>query len=218
VTRTQVGEWNGDPIEVAGQFVPKYLWTTASIDVFVKSQCVLRTGGKWKLTGATATQFQSAGSNHSIELAWGRFKMRSFPIRITIDGQLIADTHVFVPNWPLSLWPLAASLVWLVWAAWPDSPGPDRAAEKLAVATPEHPFAGFWKTPGCNDRWGLAIAPSGPGFYSVSFCGPGGCFEPGTYRPNTRLVGDPAYRVINADVIEVSGTDDFSRYVRCKGR
>jgi hypothetical protein len=94
----------------------------------------------------------------------------------------------------------------------------DREAEKLAIATAEHPFAGFWKRPGCGDNFGLAIAPAGPGVYSVSFCGPGGCFKPGAYRPNTGLVGDAAYRVVDADAIEVRGREGFSAYVRCKAR
>lgn len=92
-----------------------------------------------------------------------------------------------------------------------------RAAEKAAVASPTHPYAGFWKQPGCADRFGLAIAPEGP-LYSVSFCGPGGCFAPGTYRPNTKLSGDSGYRIIDKDTIEVSTAFGFTRYVRCAQR
>lgn len=50
---------------------------------------------------------------------------------------------------------------------------------------------------------------------TVFECGPGGCFKLGSYRANTRLTGDPAYRVIDPDVIEVRGRDGFSRYRRC---
>ena|SRR5258706_8303454 len=95
---------------------------------------------------------------------------------------------------------------------------PQRAAEKSAISSPSHPYAGFWKQPGCTDDFGLAIAPAGAELYSVSFCGPGGCFKPGTYRPNTRLVGDSAYRIIDRDTIEVRGMDGFSKYVRCDKR
>ena len=93
----------------------------------------------------------------------------------------------------------------------------ERSAEKAAVTSSTHPYAGFWKQPGCVDRFGLAIAPEGP-LYSVSFCGPGGCFSPGTYRPNTKLVGDSGYRIIDKDTIEVSTTLGFSKYVRCPQR
>ncbi|MGB9237166.1 MAG: hypothetical protein WCC04_22380 [Terriglobales bacterium] len=79
-----------------------------------------------------------------------------------------------------------------------------RKAEKAAVPSSEYPFAGFWKTQ-CSDTSGLAIAPAGDGYYSISFCGPGGCFEPGTYRPNSRIANDPNYHIINNDEIEVSG-------------
>jgi hypothetical protein len=93
----------------------------------------------------------------------------------------------------------------------------DRSAEQDASPTATHPFAGFWKEGNCADEFGLAIAPAGP-LYSVSFCGPGGCFDPGTYRPNTKLIDDPHYRVIDGDTIEVSGGNGFAKYVRCASR
>lgn len=99
-----------------------------------------------------------------------------------------------------------------------DSHDPDRTAEKTAVPDDAHPLAGFWKEPGCTDNFGLAIAPAGGKTYSISFCGPGGCFKPGTYRPNTTLVDDPAYKVVDANTIEVKGADGFSKYVRCAKR
>jgi hypothetical protein len=92
------------------------------------------------------------------------------------------------------------------------------ALEKKAVPSKSHPLAGFWKSGGCSDRFGLAITPAGKQLYSISFCGPGGCFDPGTYRPNSKIVGDPAYRVINKNTIDVKGLDGFTRYVRCKAR
>jgi hypothetical protein len=99
-----------------------------------------------------------------------------------------------------------------------DSHDSQRTAERLATASSSHPFAGFWKEPGCVDNFGLAIAPAEAGTYSVSFCGPGGCFKPGTYRPNTSLVGDSNYRILDKDTIEVLGRDGFSKYVRCGER
>jgi hypothetical protein len=95
---------------------------------------------------------------------------------------------------------------------------PNRTAEALAVASTTHPFAGFWKRPGCTDRFGFAISPAGPSTYFVSFCGPGGCFRPGTYLPETPLVNDTQYRIIDNDSIEIDGSDGFSRFVRCERR
>ncbi|MEG4025531.1 tetratricopeptide repeat protein, partial [Microcoleus sp. S13C4] len=91
----------------------------------------------------------------------------------------------------------------------------NRNAEKLAVPSQSHPLAGFWKSGDCSHDFGLAIAPAGEGLYSISFCGPGGCFVPGTYRPNSPLVGDRSYRVVNNNTIDVEGRDGFTRYIRC---
>jgi len=86
--------------------------------------------------------------------------------------------------------------------------------EDYLSPTATQPLVGFWKN-SCSDGFGLAIDAQKDGFYSVSFCGPGGCFKPGTYRPNTRLVDDPDYKVLDQNTIEVRGLDGFSRYVRC---
>jgi hypothetical protein len=81
--------------------------------------------------------------------------------------------------------------------------------------TEGHPYAGFWKTK-CSDDSGLAIAPAGRGQYSVSFCGKGGCFKPGTYRPITPLVGDKDYKVESSTRIRVKGIDgNFRPNQRC---
>lgn len=81
--------------------------------------------------------------------------------------------------------------------------------------TAEHPFAGLWKTK-CNEDFGLAIAPAGPMTYSVSFCGPGGCFEPETYRPNTKLLEDTNYKISGPREISISGMGgSMSRYTKC---
>jgi hypothetical protein len=92
-----------------------------------------------------------------------------------------------------------------------------RAAEKLAVPSKEYPLAGFWKRDR-SDNFGLAIAPAGNGLYSISFCGPGGCFKPGTYRPNSKIIGDKDYKVIDNDNIDVSAVGGFARHVRCPSR
>jgi len=89
-----------------------------------------------------------------------------------------------------------------------------RKAEQSAVASSSHPLAGMWKDH-CEDDFGLAIAPAGAQLYSISFCGPGGCFEPGTYRPNSRIIDDPAYRVVDTNTIDVQADNGFVRYVRC---
>lgn len=78
-----------------------------------------------------------------------------------------------------------------------------------------HPFAGFWKS-SCTQDFGFAVEPASAGTYSVVFCGPGGCFPPGTYRPDTTLVGDPAYRIVDANTIEIQSRGGFERLLRCQ--
>ena len=89
--------------------------------------------------------------------------------------------------------------------------------ESKAVPSATHPLAGFWKER-CSDEWGLAIGPISPKMYFVSFCGPGGCFAEGTYRPNSQLYDDLHYHIIDTDHIDVLGGNGFTRYVRCPAR
>jgi hypothetical protein len=95
---------------------------------------------------------------------------------------------------------------------------PNWQVEQNAIKSQSHPLAGFWKDRNCEDEWGLAIGPMGEGKYYVSFCGPGGCFKEGTYRPVTTLYNDPNYRIIDENTIEIKRSDGFIVYVRCKGR
>ena len=76
--------------------------------------------------------------------------------------------------------------------------------------TPQMPYVGFWKEKSWHN-FGIAIAPVGEGTYSVSFCGPGGCFNPGEWTPNTPIVGDPRYQVIDKDTIVFNATT-WKRY------
>lgn len=90
--------------------------------------------------------------------------------------------------------------------------------QKNAIPSTTHPLAGFWKSPDCSDAWRLAIGPEQSKNYYVSFCGPGGCFAKGEYRPLTTIYNDSNYRVISNDKIEVVGADGFTKYIRCTGR
>ena len=75
-----------------------------------------------------------------------------------------------------------------------------------AVAVTDSGYTGFWKTD-CSLAFGLQIAPVQGKLYSVSFCGPGGCFDPDTYRPNTTIDGDPFYEVVSKSEIGVKRRD-----------
>lgn len=83
------------------------------------------------------------------------------------------------------------------------------------VADTSRNFTGMWKNE-CDQDFGLQIKPiGGDGKYSVSFCGPGGCFDPGTYRPNTFINRDLGYKVVSESEIQVKGSDGFSTYRKC---
>ena len=86
-----------------------------------------------------------------------------------------------------------------------DTNDPGRTAEKLAVPTDEFPLAGFYKSDVSNN-FGFAIGPNEDGTYYISFCGPGGCFKPGTYLSNTTIINDPNYVVIDNDTIKFKRT------------
>ena len=97
-------------------------------------------------------------------------------------------------------------------------PDPNWHIENEAKPSKKFPLGGFWKKSKNRDH-GIAIGPSDDGKYFVTFCGPGGCFEKGTYRPNTSIDGDPNYRVIDENTIEVKDKKGkFSKYERVKSR
>ncbi len=86
--------------------------------------------------------------------------------------------------------------------------------EDFLKPSSEYPLVGFWKQ-SCSEDFGLAVDARKDGLYSVSFCGPGGCFKPESYRPHTRFIDDKDYKVVDQNTIEVRGMDGFSRYRRC---
>lgn len=116
------------------------------------------------------------------------------------------------------VWLLADLLIFFQVASI-DANDPSRNSGNVAAQidrNPEFPFSGFWKGE-CGENFGLAIEPSPKGTgYSVSFCGPGGCFKPGTYRPDTTIVNDPMYKIVDKDTIDVTTQEGFSRYIRCQ--
>src|ERR1700733_6927415 len=74
-------------------------------------------------------------------------------------------------------------------------------------------FTGFWKV-NRTDAFGVQIKKQSENLFSVSFCGPGGCFAPGQRGPNTTIIGDPQYRVLNATTIEIGAGQGWTRYTR----
>jgi len=76
-------------------------------------------------------------------------------------------------------------------------------------------YSGFWRTD-CDNAFGLQIIRAPGNLYSVSFCGPGGCFRPGTYLPNTPIDGDSMYEVVNEAEIRLKVKDGTAMaYRKC---
>ena len=96
-------------------------------------------------------------------------------------------------------------------------PNPNWHIERAAKPSKSYPLGGFWKK---NQKFnhGLAIGKAPGGLYYISFCGPGGCFEKGKYRKNSKIIGDPNYIVIDNDTIKVKGKNGFSKYTRSESR
>jgi hypothetical protein len=95
--------WEGSTVEVRARVVPRYLWTTASIDVFLDGRCILKTGGQMKAVGSSTAEFHHGGAAHWAELSWGQARMRdelylTFPYQLFFDGGKIAVSEVRVDN------------------------------------------------------------------------------------------------------------------------
>lgn len=75
-------------------------------------------------------------------------------------------------------------------------------------------FTGFWKT-NCTDAFGVQIKKQPGNLFSVSFCGPGGCSAPGEWMPNTAIVGDPKYQLVNATTLEIQYGEGWHRFTKC---
>lgn len=85
----------------------------------------------------------------------------------------------------------------------------------IAASPPAIDFTGMWKSD-CSDNFGFQIKSAGENLYSVSFCGPGGCFLPGTYRPNTPIIGDPLYEQVIPSKLRLKQADGtFTLATKC---
>ena len=101
--KSDVVQWRGADLAIRARWVPRCLWCTASIDVFLAGECVLRTGGQLKIVGSATNGFDYQGTRHEAKLSWGRYERGGFPIEVKIDGEHVASSHLVVENW---------------WAAW----------------------------------------------------------------------------------------------------
>lgn len=107
-TRTQVGppfHWHGSLLDVQARLVSRFLWMTATIDVYLDGSPILRTGGEFKISGSCHSEFVHDGLSHTCELSWGAGRLGRFPVTLSIDGEQIVTSTVGIANWPMLLVP-----------------------------------------------------------------------------------------------------------------
>jgi hypothetical protein len=110
-----MSRWEDCDLEVKAELVPRYCWTTASIDIYLDDLCILRTGGVLRLKGAQTKTFMHKDENHALELSWESSLLSvGFPYQLSIDGRAVMTAKVYPRNWPLVFIPLSAMAVILV--------------------------------------------------------------------------------------------------------
>jgi hypothetical protein len=109
--------WNGRTVEVTARLIPRYFWSTASINVFLDGECILRTGGQMKMIGSSEAEFHHDGALHAVKLSWGQAHRLSFPYQLWIDGAKVLVSDVPVANPLLFVMPglLLTSPLWVAY-------------------------------------------------------------------------------------------------------
>ena len=95
--------WHGSAVSVRSHVVPRYLWTTVSINAYLDDQCILQTGGKLNPTGSSSATFNHGGATHTAELSWGVGIWYAFPYQLKIDGVPVMASRVRADNWYITL-------------------------------------------------------------------------------------------------------------------
>jgi hypothetical protein len=106
--------WQDKVVRVRARLVPRFLWTTASIDIFLGEKCILRTGGQLKMTGSHSSTFADGNSEHQAVLTWGRVHQHRFPYQLQIDGINLDNAHVGVENWRMGYIPSILLIAFLI--------------------------------------------------------------------------------------------------------
>jgi hypothetical protein len=104
-------EWRGKAIQVRAELIPRFLWSSASIDVYLDGEKIFRTGGKIQSIGSHVEKVRFGGSEHDVELKWGRSQNFRFPYQLRIDGALVMESVVQVENQQLIFIPALVLIV-----------------------------------------------------------------------------------------------------------
>ena len=108
----------GHTFAVRGRLVPRRLFTTASLDVWIDGCCVLRSGGVPQAGGRVEADVELNDGAHVVALAWGTAKGAAFPVVVTLDGVVVEERDVEIDNtWLLLVFPVVVA-VCIGIAAW----------------------------------------------------------------------------------------------------
>src|SRR2546426_11480508 len=96
--------WRNKPVRVRARLVPRFFWTTASIDVFLEDKCILRTGGQFKFTGSHSASFTDGRSEHQADLTWVERAVTAFLISfgLTEPRLVIQKSRLKIGPWAIS--------------------------------------------------------------------------------------------------------------------
>ena len=77
------------------------------------------------------------------------------------------------------------------------------------------PFEGYWQT-SCSHNSGILIMYAGGTEFSIQFCSGEGCSDPGKYKPNTSIINDPDYEIIDDTHMKIKDHFGFRTYTLCQ--
>ncbi len=77
------------------------------------------------------------------------------------------------------------------------------------------PFEGYWQT-NCGHNSGIVIMHVGGAEFSVQFCSGAGCSDPGKYKPNTSIIDDPDYEIVDDTHMFIKDHFGKRKYTLCQ--
>ena len=106
--------WHDSDVVVTMELVPRYCWMTATVDVHVAKQCILRSGGVLKERGQSTVNFRHDGKDHVADLVWKTERDIAVSYKLLLDGELVMSSKIHPRNWALCLVPLAILIAVMV--------------------------------------------------------------------------------------------------------
>ena len=117
--RTNRVNWRDRRLEVKARVVPRYFWSTVSINVHLDGTALIRTGGVFRGKGLNEAQFDEWGETHSLGLSWtSPTRGFYFPYRLLVDDGVVLESTVKPPNWPMVFMPVLPLALMFLASVW----------------------------------------------------------------------------------------------------